>query len=142
MKLRPTILVVEDNHAHLGLTKKVFEKSGLSVSIQVACDGKEALRKLDSSGSHKPDLVLLDLNLPLVNGKEVLRIMKADPRLSAVPVVVVSSSDRQEDQQVATELGADGFISKASGFEEFSKDLGALKRFLPGSRAGDPPNHQ
>jgi CheY-like chemotaxis protein len=139
MKLKPTILVVEDNRAHLGLTKKVLERSGLSVSIQVARDGNEALQKLGSAGGGKPDLVLLDLNLPRVDGKEVLKVMKSDPRLSAVPVVVVSSSNRQEDQQLASDLGADGYISKASGFEEFSKDLGALKRFLPGSLPGDRP---
>jgi CheY-like chemotaxis protein len=133
MRLRPTILVVEDNHDHLRLTKKVFEKSGLSVMIQVAHDGREALQRLSTSDAGKPDLVLLDLNMPKLNGRDVLKAMKSDPRLSSVPVVVVSSSNQLEDKRLASELGADGYITKALGFEQFSKDLGALRRFLPES---------
>ncbi len=65
-----------------------------------------------------------------MSGSEVLRIIKADPDLAAVPVVVISSSDTQEDVALATKLGASGYISKSAGFEHLSRELGELRRFL------------
>ncbi len=131
MAFRPTILLVEDNHDHLRLTKRILERSGLSATISVARNGQEAVDILTARNLRaRPDLVLLDLNLPKVSGQEVLRIIKADPRLASVPVVVVSSSDTQEDVALATRLGAAGYISKSAGFEHLSRELGALRRFL------------
>ncbi len=131
MALRPSILLVEDNHDHLRLTKRILERSGLSATVSVAHDGQEAVDMLKGTKSPaRPDLVLLDLNLPRMSGQEVLRIIKADPRLASVPVVVVSSSNTQEDMALAAKLGAAGYISKSGGFEHLSRELGALRRFL------------
>ncbi len=134
----PTILLVEDNHDHLRLTRRVLERSGLTADITIARDGKEALTLLASMKEAKvPDLVLLDLNMPKMSGREVLRAMKADASLAAVPVVVISSSSRDEDASLADALGAVGFISKARGFDQFTRELGALKRFLPEEKPPD-----
>ena len=132
MTALPTILLVEDNHDHLRLTRRILERSGLKADIHVARDGKEALTLLESMKAGKiPDLVLLDLNMPKVSGREVLHAMKSDAGLAEVPVVVISSSNRDEDSSLARALGAAGYISKAGGFEQLTRDLGALKRFLP-----------
>ena len=131
MRIRPTILVVEDDMDHLRLTKRILERSGFSATITVAHDGEEALEMLSRGKKHPPpDLVLLDLNMPKVSGREVLQVMKSDPSLSSVPVVVVSSSDRQEDRALAGALGAAGYISKSAGFENLSRELSALGRFF------------
>ena len=132
MPIRPTILLFEDNHDHLRLTRRILERSGLDVALQVARDGREALSMLEESKKGGiPDLVLLDLNMPKVSGREVLRAMKADACLMQVPVVVISSSNRDEDASLASTLGAAGFISKAGGFEQLTKDLSTLRRFFP-----------
>ena len=132
MPIRPTILLVEDNHDHLRLTRRILERSGLDAALQVARDGREALSMLEESKKGGiPDLVLLDLNMPKVSGREVLRAMKADACLMQVPVVVISSSNRDEDASLASTLGAVGFISKAGGFEQLTKDLSTLRRFFP-----------
>jgi two-component system response regulator len=136
MTPRPTILLVEDNHDHLRLTKKILERSGLKADVLVARDGKEALSLLQGlEEGQVPHLVLLDLNMPKVSGREVLRTMKADPRLANVPVVVISSSNREEDATLAHALGASGFVSKAGGFEQLTKDLGTLRRYLPSEQS-------
>jgi len=138
MAVLPTILLVEDNHDHLRLTRKVLERSGLRAAICVARDGKEALAMLEAMKDGRfPDLVLLDLNMPRVSGREVLHAMKSDAVLAEVPVVVISSSSREEDSSLARALGAAGFISKAGGFDQFSHELGALKRFLPDEEKRD-----
>ncbi|HEX9005959.1 MAG TPA: response regulator [Bacteroidota bacterium] len=131
MAFRPTILLVEDNHDHLRLTKRILERSGLSATISVARNGQEAVDILTARNVRaRPNLVLLDLNLPKISGREVLKIIKADPQLASVPVVIVSSSDAQEDVALAARLGAAGYISKSGGFEQLSRELGALRRFL------------
>lgn len=128
----PRILLVEDNHDHLRLTTRVLRRAGIDVCIDVARDGEDALAKLLSAGADGlPILVLLDLNMPKLSGREVLRRMKADAVLRAIPVVVVSSSNRQEDETFAAEVGAAGYISKGAGFEHYTHELTALRRFLP-----------
>ncbi|MGA9120854.1 MAG: response regulator [Bacteroidota bacterium] len=138
MALPATILLVEDNHDHLRLTRRILERSGLKAQVLVARDGKEALSLLrECKEGNVPDLVLLDLNMPKVSGREVLRAMKADPALAGVPVVVISSSNREEDSSLARALGAAGFICKAGGFEQLTKDLSTLRCYLPSE---EPPD--
>ncbi len=131
MVLKPTILLVEDNHDHLRIIKRILERSDLTGTILVARDGKEALAKLAASKGNNPDLILLDLNMPRLSGQEVLKAIKANPLFASVPVVIVSSSNRREDTTAATELGAAGFISKSEGFQHFTRALTSLKKFLP-----------
>jgi len=99
-------------------------------------DGQEALDYLyrkdafaDAVLYPTPDLILLDLNLPKRDGREVLKILKEDSSLNEIPVVIVSTSDREEDVTYALQLGAAAYISKSDGFETVSKELATVTRY-------------
>lgn len=131
-----TILLVEDNFEHLRLTKYILKSQNVPGEVFVVRDGQEAVDFLykrnqfaDASRYPRPNLVLLDLNIPRIDGKEVLRIMKSDLHLRDIPVVVVSSSDREEDIKYARETGAAAYISKSGGFEKLSKALSSVHTF-------------
>ena len=126
----PDILLVEDNHEHLKLTTYLLKKNKVPGQIHVVRDGQEAIDYLyhrnkfaDPALAPRPTLVLLDLNIPRVDGKQVLKMMKEDKSLRDIPVVVVSSSNHQEDIAFATATGASAYISKSSGFEKLSEAL-------------------
>lgn len=127
------ILLVEDNFEHLRLTQYILRTQNVPGDIRVVRDGQEAVDYLfrrnkyaDPQTSPRPQLVLLDLNIPRIDGKEVLRIIKSDPGLKDIPVIVVSSSDRQEDIQYARETGATAYISKSGGFDKLSEALASI----------------
>lgn len=129
------ILLVEDNIEHLKLTTYILRMNKVPGEIHVVRDGQEAIDYLfhknkfaDEALSPRPSLVLLDLNIPRVDGKEVLKIMKEDPSLRDIPVVVVSSSNRQEDIAYANSAGATAYISKSSGFEKLSEALANIHK--------------
>lgn len=128
-----TILLVEDNHEHLRLTRYILRTNNVPGDIRVVRDGQEAVdylyrrnRFADSASSPRPHLILLDLNIPRIDGKEVLRIIKSDVQLKDIPVVVVSSSDREEDIRFAYKTGAAAYISKSGGFEQLSAALAEI----------------
>jgi len=130
MAKSPDILLVEDNHEHLKLTTYLLKKNKVPGQIHVVRDGQEAIDYLyhknkfaDASLAPRPTLVLLDLNIPRVDGKQVLKMMKEDKSLCDIPVVVVSSSNHQEDIAFAKETGASAYISKSAGFEKLSEAL-------------------
>ncbi len=132
----PNILLVENDFEHLRLTRYILQRNKVPGNIFVVRDGQEAIDFLyqrksfaNASTSPRPDLVLLDLNIPLVDGKEVLRIMKQDKRLRDIPVVIVSSSNRQEDIAFAREAGASAFISKSGGFDQLNAALSTVHQF-------------
>jgi len=136
MAERLKILLVEDNYEHLKLTKYILQRNGVEGDLFVVRDGEEAMdflygrnRFAGGSKDSRPTIVLLDLNVPRVSGKEVLKIMKADSALKDIPVVVVSSSNRPEDVAFAKENGASAYISKSLGFEELSAALSNLDRY-------------
>lgn len=136
MAERMKILLVEDNYEHLKLTKYILKRNGVEGDVFVVRDGEEAMdflyRRNRFSGDlreSRPSLVLLDLNIPRVSGKELLKIIKADSALKDIPVVVVSSSNRPEDVAFAKENGATAYISKSLGFDELSAALSDLKRY-------------
>jgi two-component system response regulator len=138
---RLNILLVEDNNEHLRLTKYILKQNGVEGDLFVVRDGQEAMDYLyrrnkyaGVEGSPRPSLVLLDLNIPRVNGRELLRIMKADRGLKDIPVVVVSSSDRPEDVAFAQEHGATAYISKASGFDALKAALSNLQQYTRPTR--------
>jgi CheY-like chemotaxis protein len=129
----PTILLVEDNFEHLRLTQYILRTQNVPGDVRVVRDGQEALDYLfrrnqyaDPSSSPRPQLVLLDLNIPRIDGKEVLRSIKSDPQLKDIPVIVVSSSDREEDILYARETGATAYISKSGGFDKLSEALASV----------------
>lgn len=136
MSADPVILLVEDDYEHLRLTRYIFRTRNVPGDIRVVRDGEEALDFLlrrgayaDPAASPRPHLIMLDLNIPRVNGRDVLRWIKADADLRSIPVIVLSSSDRDEDIRFATEAGAVAYISKAAGFERLSEDLAAVHMY-------------
>jgi len=124
------ILLVEDNANDVELTLHALRKENFANNIQVARDGEEALEILFCNGSHAgrsfecpPKLVLMDLKLPKVDGIEVLRKLKGDPRTCTIPVVVLTSSKEECDLLHSYALGANSYIQKPVDFEEFRETI-------------------
>lgn len=118
------ILLVEDNPNDVEITLRALKKGQINNRMTVARDGQEALDILldvKNGSVPRPCLVLLDLNLPKVNGHEVLKRMKTDPELRGIPVIVLTASTREEDIVRSYDLGVNTFISKPVEFEDFIK---------------------
>ena len=120
------ILLVEDNPDDVELTLLAFEQSKIVTEIIVAMDGQEALDYLFAAGAHTgrdpallPEVVLLDLKLPKIDGLDVLRRMRADERTRRLPVVVLTSSKEELDVLRSYDLGANSFMQKPVDFTEF-----------------------
>jgi two-component system response regulator len=120
------ILLIEDNPNDIELTLHTLRRHNLANNIHVVRDGAEALEYLFCTGAYAdrrieygPKLVLLDLKLPLVDGVEVLRRMKADPRTRTLPVVVLTSSREERDVVETYKLGVNSYIVKPVNFEQF-----------------------
>jgi len=133
MKRSGTILLVEDNQDDVDLTLRAFKRSKVANEIVVVRDGAEALDYLFVTGGHAdreskacPEVVLLDLNLPKVNGLEVLRRMRADERTRRLPVVVLTSSSEESDIVRSYDLGANSFVRKPVDFAQFLEAAGQL----------------
>lgn len=107
----PIIWIVDDDEDDQYLFEIAFKSLNPPVSVRRLSDGEELLPALDQSDS-KPSLILLDLNMPLVNGFEVLQQLRADPDYNKLPVVVLTTSSHHEDEAKAMELGADAFLTK------------------------------
>lgn len=114
----PALLLIEDDRDYVDLILHALRKARLALEFRVARDGQEALDALGLDGTGRvdcgplPRVVFLDLNMPRVDGWEVLRRMRASPRTARLPVVVVSSSDRPEDIQRCYALGANSYLLK------------------------------
>lgn len=127
------LLLVEDNSQDLEMTMRALRQANVRNSIQVARDGAEALEYLFCEGAFAnreiadiPDLVLLDLKLPKVDGIEVLRRIKEDPRTRMIPVVMLTSSKEQSDVAETYQLGVNSFIVKPVDFEGFLEAVRTL----------------
>lgn len=121
------ILLVEDSASDLELAVRALKKAKLAGRIEVARDGEEALDFVFARNAHasrsiedKPQLVLLDLKLPKLDGLDVLRAIKSDPRTRSIPVVILTSSREQRDVLESYELGVNSYIVKPVEFEGFS----------------------
>ena len=121
-----TILLVEDNADDEALTLRAFKKSNLRNEVIVVRDGAEALDYLFGMGEFEgrdmrvmPHLILLDLKLPKIDGLEVLRRLRADPRTKLLPVVILTSSKEQEDLIQGYSLGANSYVRKPIDFNQF-----------------------
>lgn len=121
------ILLVEDNPQDLELTLRALRKGNVTNHIQVARDGAEALQFLFCEGPHAkrkiedgPKVILLDLKLPKLDGLEVLKRVKNDPRTKSIPVVVLTSSKEQKDVVESYQLGVNSYIVKPVNFEGFA----------------------
>ncbi|HET7770833.1 MAG TPA: response regulator [Chloroflexota bacterium] len=122
----PTILLVEDNPDDEELTRIAFEESNLANQLVVARDGVEALEYLLDSQRPLPQMVLLDLKLPKLNGLEVLRRLRADERTRFLPVVILTSSDEERDLFDSYGLGANSYVRKPVDFAQFVESVRQL----------------
>lgn len=138
------ILLVEDNPNDIEITRRALEKGQVKNELMIARDGQEALDILFGSRSQAalPGLILLDLNLPRVDGREVLSRIKGDADLRRIPVIVLTTSTREEDVVRTYDLGVNTFISKPVRFEDFIKVVTAIQEYwiviatLPPAAAG------
>jgi CheY-like chemotaxis protein len=125
------ILLVEDNPVDVDLTCRAFARSQLLNPISIARDGEEALDCVQrwEQGEVPPALILLDINLPRVNGIEVLRHLKTHPLYRRIPVVVLTSSSEDRDLLDAYSLGVNSFIVKPVDFDRFVETAGQIERY-------------
>ena len=136
MKSIHTILLVEDNPADVKITQRALRDSSFPVELRVVRDGEEAVDYLLRQGTYaqrdnwrSPDLILLDLNLPRLTGREVLQRIRATPALRTVPVVVLTTSRRLEDVQQMYEAGANTYIEKPQDFTRFVQVLQTIQSY-------------
>lgn len=122
------ILLVEDNEGDVFLTKKVFEKARLKNTIRVARDGEIAVQTLKDN-PQRPDLILLDINLPKKDGKQVLEEIKSDPELRSIPVVILTSSKAEKDILESYDLHANSYIIKPVTLEKFGEVAAIVEHF-------------
>jgi len=130
------ILMVDDNDDDVRLMQLAFEKVGLTNRLELVCNGDDAIKYLAGEGRYAdrhrfpfPSLVMLDLKMPLCDGFEVLQWVKEHPQLAALPILVLSMSDRLEDVQRAYDSGANSFLVKPMGLAELRALAQAVKEF-------------
>jgi two-component system, chemotaxis family, response regulator Rcp1 len=127
------ILIVEDNPGDVRLTKEALREGRFANTLHVVEDGEAAIEFLFQRGvyaeSPRPDLVLLDLNLPKRDGREVLAVIKADPGLRAIPVVVLTSSKAEQDILRAYNLNVNCYVTKPVDLDQFMMVVQAIRQF-------------
>ncbi len=127
------ILLAEDNPGDVMLTKKALEQGKLVNNLHVVTDGVEALEFLRQAGEYadkpRPDLVLLDLNMPRKDGQDVLKELQEDTDLCRIPVVVLTSSESQEDIAKSYELNANAYLTKPVDFDGFIDIVNRMENF-------------
>lgn len=127
------LLLVEDNAGDIRLTQEALREGNIPVNLSVATDGVEAVEFLHRTGKYKdaprPDLILLDLNLPRKNGGEVLSEIKNDPDLKTIPVLIMTTSQAQQDVTRAYSLNANCYITKPIDLEEFMDLVHSIEDF-------------
>ncbi len=127
------VLLVEDNEGDILLTMEAFEESKLKIDISIARNGQQALDFLFTRGEFaeaaKPDLILLDINLPLFNGHEVLKQIKSDVELKKIPVIMLSTSCSERDVSDAYENKCTNYIRKPLEIGEFLKKVLKIEQF-------------
>jgi CheY-like chemotaxis protein len=131
-----SILLVEDNPDHAELTLKALDSGNGTSRVVWVKDGEEALHYLqhqgrwaDAAAAPRPALILLDINLPKVAGHDVLRHIKADDRLRSIPVVMLTTSDRNEEVAASYRAGVNSFVTKPVRFSEFVERIKTLKGY-------------
>src|SRR3990172_5707891 len=127
------ILMVEDNPADIRLTQEAFKDAKVLNEMHVVEDGEEAIaflrREGEYAGAPRPDLILLDLNLPKKDGREVLEEIKSDPDLKRIPVVVLTTSEDQRDVLKAYDMHVNAYYPKPVNLDQFMKIVEAVENF-------------
>lgn len=132
----PLILIVDDDVGDQILIQEALESSQIAKQVRIVSDGEEAVAYLrhsgpfaDASCSPRPDLILLDLNMPRLGGKEVLALLKSDPDLKCIPVVAFTTSGREEDVLECYRMGVNSYVQKPSDFREFQSVVHNLELY-------------
>jgi two-component system, response regulator len=140
------ILLVDDNPSDVELTIHALQHNGLTASIRVAEDGKEALDYIFCRGSHqdrrlsdRPRVIFLDLKMPKVDGLAVLEAIRSDERSSAIPVVILTSSKEPRDVAAAYKLGTNAFVQKPVDFGQFRRTIQEMGKFWLTENEPPPP---
>jgi chemotaxis family two-component system response regulator Rcp1 len=127
------ILLVEDNPGDVRLTREALKEGKVRNNLQVAIDGMDALEFLKKEGKHRdadtPDLILLDLNLPKMDGRELLEKIKEDPALKRIPVVILTTSKAERDIVTSYDLHANCYITKPVDLEQFITVVQSIENF-------------
>ncbi len=132
------ILLIEDNPGDVLLIKEAFRTAQFKYNLHIAKDGDEALKMLGQQGIFdnfpKPDLILLDLNLPKVDGREVLEKLKSDMTLKDIPVIVLSGSDAEADITTSYDLHANSYVIKPDNFDDLKEIIVSIENFWFGQQ--------
>ncbi len=127
------ILLIEDNAGDVRLTQEAFKEAGIDINLEVAMDGLEAIHKLRKKPPYEdqstPDLVLLDLNLPKLDGREVLEQIKTDIELKKIPVVILSTSNAEQDIINSYNLHVNCYLTKPVDFDSFFELIKKIEDF-------------
>jgi len=127
------ILLVEDSPGDVRLTQEAFRVADPSIHLHVAFDGADAMEYLRAEGVHvhsqRPDLILLDLNLPRMDGREVLGLIKEHENLKRIPTVILTTSDAESDIVMSYQLQANCYLSKPVGLDEFESLVKSINDF-------------
>ena len=127
------VLLAEDNPGDIRLTREALSQSVVKMNLNVVMDGTQALAFLRREGNYgtapRPSLVLLDLNMPKMDGREVLAEMKNDPHLACIPVVIFTSSEAEEDIVECYKLHAGGYVAKPTFLDQYTKAVKTIEEF-------------
>jgi CheY-like chemotaxis protein len=128
------VLLVEDDAGDEMITREAFQQNKIANKLHVARDGAEGLDLLYRRGEHhnapRPDLILLDLNLPKYDGRQILEILKTDPTLHHIPIVVLTTSTAQEDILRSCKLHANAYVTKPVDFDQYLKAVRQIDEFF------------
>ena len=128
------ILLVEDDPGDVMMTREAFQDYKLHNELHVVSDGAEAMAFLRQEGEYagrpRPDLVLLDLNLPRMDGRQVLEAIKSDPELASIPVVVLTTSENEDDVLRSYSLHANAYVTKPVDFQRFIEVVRQIDDFF------------
>ena len=130
------VLLAEDDPGDQELTRRAFEEGNLNSDLHIVENGEEALdylkhrgRYADPEASPRPDLILLDLNMPKVDGRQALRLIKSDPELRRISVVILTTSQEEEDVIRSYDLGCNSYISKPMDIDDFISVIRSLETY-------------
>lgn len=129
MNTKEPILLVEDDLVDVMTVRRCFEELNIKNPLVNAINGEEALGYLQGAKNPRPALVLLDLNMPRMNGFEFLRVVKSDDFLKAIPVVILTTSNQSSDVLESYHLGAAGYIVKSADYQRFVEAVGVLYNY-------------
>jgi CheY-like chemotaxis protein len=133
------ILLVEDDYVDVMAVKRVLQDFHVANTLVYAANGEEALAYLKDKGNERPCVILLDLNMPRMNGIEFLEILRADEALRHIPVAVVTTSPERQDMARSFELGAVAYVIKCSSYGEFRERMRAVEVYMASAPPAETP---